>query len=67
MHRKDDGIEWWAIHEVYYDEGGMADAVTRDAVGLEGDTVEEVTESYRMMAGAFKKPILEYDSIGLKP
>jgi hypothetical protein len=48
-----------AIHEVYYHEDGTRRAYTVDAVGVVGDTPEELGEVLDRMRRALGEPILE--------
>ena len=52
----------YAIHEAYYDKSGLCDAITQDAVGISGDTLEELREDYKMKKEAFRFPVLDYDT-----
>ncbi|MFO7911712.1 MAG: hypothetical protein R6V15_06075 [Desulfotignum sp.] len=53
----------YAIHEAYYDKNGFAGAITTDPVEPFGETIEELRHSWVMMAEAFGKPVLDYDTI----
>jgi len=54
------GVEhMYAVHEVYWDDGG-AYSITEDPVAALGDTFEEAKDDYRLMAEAFRKPVLEW-------
>lgn len=72
VRRKRGDVEWLAVHEVYYDEHGRADACTTDEVGptaeIEEGNVEqalkEITEELSRMTRCVEKPILDYDAIG---
>jgi hypothetical protein len=50
------------IHEVFYDEDGKPDSCTLEAVGVVGDSFEDLRKVYLMMAEAFAAPVLEYGS-----
>lgn len=52
------------IHEVYYngDEKKIC-ACTREPVAACGDDVPDLKGAYKMMAEAFKAPVLKYEDI----
>ena len=43
------GNDIFCIHEVYYDDKGNPKSVTESAVGVSGDTVEELQETLSNM------------------
>jgi hypothetical protein len=49
------------LHEVYY-RNGAPTSVTVNAVGIAGDSVEEVAEVMGMIARALTLPVLDYDA-----
>ena len=51
------------IHEVFYDNEGVPDAVTVDPVGVQGETLGELGEALGWMLKALGQPVLEYDDI----
>ena len=53
----------YGIHEVYYDENGKVFAVTEEAIGPSGETMEELKESLEWITGALECPVLDYDNI----
>jgi hypothetical protein len=61
------------IHECFY-EGEASESkpddvpgsCTVDAVGVHGDTLEELRETLERMLRATKQPVLDYDAIGGK-
>src|SRR3989304_999685 len=53
----------YAIHEPFYDKNGYVGAITQYPVEPFGENIEELRHSWVMMAEAFGKPILDYDSI----
>jgi hypothetical protein len=61
MRAKDGDDFTFAIHEVYYDEGGNVTNWTRDPAGIISDT-EDFTETMVMMTRCFMEPVLDYDT-----
>lgn len=53
----------YGIHEVYYDDNDRACMCSKDPVMPAGDTVKEMIGFWYQMREAFKKPIIDYDSI----
>ena len=51
--------EGYSIHEVFYDEDGVPDMMTLDAVGVWGETMDEVQQTLEWMTKALEQPILE--------
>lgn len=62
MKRRDRGEDFYAIYEVYYDESGKIDGWTEDSCSPEGDSLEELKESFRFFRQAFHAPILDYET-----
>jgi len=58
--RAHEGREFYAIHEVYYNDNGVPESVTQDAVPVLGDTTEEVTHTLIYMLKALTEPTLDY-------
>ena len=56
--------EWFGLYETYYNDEGKVCAITENPETT-GATVEELTESIKMMLKDAEKdaPILEYDEI----
>lgn len=48
------------IHEVFYNDEGNPYLVTVNAVGVVGDTLEELEQTLKWMMEALGEPILEY-------
>lgn len=64
VRRKDGrGVEFYAVHEVYYDDRGRPVAVTLDPVPVQGESPDGASELHAMMIEAFVRPILDYDNI----
>jgi|14BtaG_2_1085337.scaffolds.fasta_scaffold32907_2 hypothetical protein len=59
-----EGQDELAIHEVYYDEDGEPNMVTNDAVGIYGETVEELRETLERMLKSLEAPKLAFESFG---
>ena len=53
---------WLGIYEAYYDDEGNCDALTEDAISVEGETLESLHADYRLFAEAFTKPVLDYET-----
>jgi hypothetical protein len=53
----------YSIHEAFYDDEDRVRAITSDSVGPEGETLDELRESYFELAEAFGRPVLEHDKI----
>jgi hypothetical protein len=49
----------YGIHEVYYGEDGTPRAVTVNAVGPHGETLDEFTADFQRYARALDRPALE--------
>ena len=54
------GELWFGIHEIYYNDDGIPDMCTEDAVGVVGDNLAEISDTLKWMKKALKKPILSY-------
>lgn len=54
------GGEYFAVHEVYYDERGAIHRWTSVPVPVDGDTVEECRQVLDQMRAAFDRPILDF-------
>ena len=62
-----DGTDWYAIHEVYYDnEYSAPKMVTTDSVCVGGEDIEELKQDMAHYLEALSRPVLEYDEIGKK-
>ena len=48
------------IHEVYYNDDGIPEMCTEDAVGVVGDNLAELKQTLRWMRKALRQPILNY-------
>lgn len=51
--------EGYSIHEVFYDDDGLPRLMTQDAVGVWGETMEDVQQTLEWMTKALEQPILE--------
>tara|TARA_R110002074_G_scaffold271067_2_gene442806 strand:+ start:1134 stop:1394 length:261 start_codon:yes stop_codon:yes gene_type:complete len=49
----------YQIHEVYYDEHGENQWMTREACAPYGDTAADLAENFRLMQQAFERPVLK--------
>lgn len=54
--------EWYAVHEVYYDDSGRARSCTVNPVAPIGETPEELLEELSRYVAALGQPVLDYDS-----
>lgn len=61
--REDKGQEWYAIHEVYYDEQGKPEMITESAISPSGETIDEVRRDLEYMQRALTKPAVNYVDI----
>ena len=52
--------DYYAIHEVYYDQNGKPRNWTDDDVGPCGESLDEVKACLELMKEALSKPILDY-------
>jgi len=67
VHRVDGREEFqYGIHEVYYDDDHVPTSCTVDPVTPYGDTEDELAQDMRYFASALEKPVLDYDSFGVK-
>mgnify|MGYP001560878605 CR=1 FL=1 len=53
--------EWYAIHDVYYDENDEPDGVTLDPEAVIGDNLEDLQQTLEWMTKALSAPILDYN------
>ena len=51
----------FAIHEVYYDKNDKPISITSRPSNPQGDTLEELRESFKLYERAFKDPVLSYE------
>jgi len=56
----------YGIHEVYYDDDHIPTSCTVDPVTPYGESEEELAQDMRYFAAALEKPVLDYDSFGVK-
>ena len=50
----------FGIHEVFYNDDGVPDMCTEDAVGVVGDNLADISQTLKWMRKALRKPILSY-------
>jgi len=55
----DKGREWYAIHEVYYNNGGLPDSCTKEPVYPSGEDVGELNDDFEYYKSALSKPYLD--------
>lgn len=53
-------IEWYGIHEVYYDNGKVS-GFTEDATRVSAEGLDELRQTLEWMLAALDKPTLDYD------
>jgi hypothetical protein len=61
--RNSSGQEWFAIHEVFYDDNGTPYAASEEACAAFGETSDELFDDMKRMQSAFDRPILDYDTL----
>ena len=52
------------VHEVYYNSDGEPRSCTKNPIGIQRESVEELAKEHFRMKQAFEKPVLEYESFG---
>ena len=57
------GEEYYAIHEVYYNEDNEPHMVTEEAVSPFGETLEELEQDMEWFIKAMRHPVLNYEEI----
>lgn len=63
LRHKHEDEEWFAIHEVYYNDKGEPDSCTVDPVDVRSrEGVEGIRAILDMMHKAIGQPVLDYDS-----
>ena len=50
----------FSIHEVFYNDDGIPDMCTEDAVAVVGETLADLSQTLKWMRKALRKPILNY-------
>ena len=56
-----DNVEFFAIHEVYYDEYEIPEFVTESPACPQGETLEELKKNSSLYVMALEKPVLIYE------
>lgn len=64
MKHKHPREDYYAVHEVYYDEEHKPRQWTKDPVEVMSDTAEGITEVLRMMLKDVEAPVLDYPEEG---
>jgi len=59
-------VDYYEIHEVYYNEDGKPTSVTLEAVVPYGESPDELKDDFERMQEAFSKPILDYSDFDTK-
>jgi hypothetical protein len=59
-HVKEDGAEYFAIHEVYYNSAGLPWGWSAEPEPVMEETMEEMRETLQHMTEALDKPVLDY-------
>ena len=52
------------IHEVFYNDDGVPNMCTENAVGVASDTLPGLSHTLRLMLAALMEPILNYADFG---
>ena len=55
------GEEYFAIHEVYYDDNGKPNGVTALPIAIFEDSVEDLAITIERVKECLSKPLLDYD------
>ena len=56
--------EYLAIHEVYYDDKGKIEFISREPDGIVGeDSLSSIKDILEKMTEALQKPIINYDNL----
>jgi len=56
-----EGVTWYGIHEVYYDEKGRPDMCTQDTIGLQEESIEDLEFIINKTREALSHPVLDYE------
>ncbi|HLH27187.1 MAG TPA: hypothetical protein VK066_32105 [Chloroflexota bacterium] len=59
-----DGEDWYAIHEVYYDDEDRPEACTAIPEAVEGESLEELDRYLAWMRASLRQPVLTVDDAG---
>jgi len=55
-----DGIDdWYAIHEVFYDEDGKVDGMTKEPISVGGNSLEDLRWALTKMLESLDKDIID--------
>lgn len=68
MECESDGMKFYEIHEVYYNDEDQIECWTGTGATPFGSSIEELLESYTRMSEAFEKPVLiekEIEPVGV--
>lgn len=66
-HTMDDGVKYYQIHEVYYDEDGKVIGMTEKGIAPFGDTTTELQLELNRMIECMAKPVLDAGVTDGKP
>jgi hypothetical protein len=61
-HVNPSGEEWYAIHEVYYEETKVV-TVTEEPICPRCETFEDLREAYELIRHAFDLPPIDYQDV----
>jgi len=53
--------DWLQIHEVYYNEDGTTNGITKEAISIVGEDIKGIKWTLEKMKECLDKPILNYD------
>jgi hypothetical protein len=62
VRRSHEGETWLAVHEAFYDNGTVL-GVTKEAIALHGNDLEDLKSGHDLIKLAFDKPILDYETL----
>lgn len=53
----------YAIHEVYYDEDGKPDTMTKEPTDPHGESIKDLKWSLKKMKECLEHPVLDYETM----
>ena len=56
------GVTYYALREVYYDDGGRPEGWSADPVRFTGDTPQDIVEDLLLAASAWSRGVLDLDT-----
>ena len=61
-HKNPDG-DWYAVHQVHYNDAGDINAISEDPISPFGESVVELRKDLNLMQMAYTAGVLDYDTI----